>query len=429
MRIGRSLPPAAAPIGWRELAAGFGGLLQGPKALDRFQSELKAYFGVRHCFLVNSGKAALTLVLLALKKLFPDRVEVIIPAFTCYSVPSSVVRAGLRIRLCDLGRDSLDLDPAQLSGMLSGAGIKRPLAVVPTHLYGIPSDVPRVRRLIPDGAVTIVEDAAQAMGETLEGRKLGTLGDVAFLSLGRGKAFSTVEGGVILTDRDDIAAALGAHMSSLPGYGFWGLLRLISKALGLMAFIHPLLFWMPRALPFLRLGETLFDREFPILRMSAFQAGLALNWDERLQGMRNARKANTVRWLEILEDLGGRGSWIAPSQLLGLVRLPIRIRDAVRRDALLRESARSGAGIASVYPESINRLDELKGEIPVQGCPVAEHCARELVTLPTHGYLTQKDVALIRRLLGRAFGVAGHPSTGRTAAVEGSHTQSGINHS
>jgi len=426
MRIGRSLPPAAAPIGLRELAAGFGGMLQGQKALDRFQSELKTYFGVRHCFLVNSGKAAFTLVLLALKELFPGREEVIIPAFTCYSVPSSVARAELRIRLCDLGRDSLDLDFAQLSAMLSGATIGGPLAVVPTHLYGYPSDVPRVRQLIRDAAITIVEDAAQAMGETLEGRKLGTLGDVGFLSLGRGKAFSTVEGGVILTDRDDIAAALSARMSGLPGYGIWGQLRLIAKALGLMTFIHPVLFWLPRALPFLKLGETVFDREFPILRMSAFQAGLALNWDERLRSMRNARKVNTIRWLEILEDIGARGSWFALPQSLGLVRFPIRVRDANRRSVLLRESVEGGAGIVPVYPKSINRLAELKGEIPAQDFPVAEGCARELVTMPTHSYVTQEDVGVIRRLLGRAFAVADYPFAGRSAAVEDSDTQSGI---
>jgi len=59
-----------------------------------------------------------------------------------------------------------------------------------------------------------------------------------------------------------------------------------------------------------------------------------------------------------------------------------------------------------VYPQSINSLRELKKEIPAQACPVAENCARELVTLPTHGYLTKYDVAVVRRLLSNAV-VAG----------------------
>lgn len=408
MRIGRSQPPAAAPIGVREFISGICGIFRGQRELDRFHSELKEYFGVKHCFLVSSGKAAFALILLALKELFPDRDEVLIPAFTCYSVPSSVVRAGLRTRLCDLQPDSLDFDFAQLSTLLlETRGL---LAVVPTHLFGAPADVPRSRKLIQDPGVTIVEDAAQAMGETWEGRKLGTIGDASFFSLGRGKAFSTVEGGIILTDRDDIAEVLSRRVGSLPSYGFWPLMRLISMALGLMFFTHPALFWFPRSMPFLRLGETFFELHFPILRMSSFQAGLTANWRRRLQKMRDARKTNVKRWTEILKETGDRGICLQHPQSLGLLRFPIRVRDAVRRKSLLEESAERGTGIAPVYPESINHLAELRGEVPAQACPVAESCARELVTLPTHGYLTQNDVTVVRRLLSHALTVGDHRS-------------------
>ncbi len=437
MFVGRSLPPAAAPIGPRAFASGFRGMLHGQKALERFQSELKEYFGVKHCFLVSSGRAAFTLILLALKELFPGRDDVIIPAFTCYSVPSSVVRAGLRIKLCDLHPDSLDLNFAQLSTMLSEATrprqadahlaggvtnlrggasdaagssrdpIKMQLAVVPTHLFGFPSDVPALRALILDQGVTIVEDAAQAMGETWEGRKLGTLGDVGFFSLGRGKAFSTVEGGVILTDRDDIAEVLRHRVGSLPCYGFWRLMSLISKAAGLMLFTHPWLFWIPRSMPFLSLGETLFERHFPILRMSSFQAGLTANWRERLQKMRDARKTNVNRWIGILEETRNRALCFRLPQSLGLLRFPIRVRDVKNRQLLLQESTNKGAGITPVYPESINRLSELRGEIPAEAFTVAESYARELVTLPTHDYVTQKDVTVVRQLLSHALAVRG----------------------
>src|SRR5687768_15799273 len=108
MRVGRTLPPAAAPIGPPEIVSGFRGIVHGEKSLDRFRSELKEYFGVKHCFLVCSGRAAFTLILLALEELSPGRKDVVIPAFTCYSVPSSVVRARLKLRLCDLHPDSLD---------------------------------------------------------------------------------------------------------------------------------------------------------------------------------------------------------------------------------------------------------------------------------------------------------------------------------
>ena len=433
MHIGRALPPAATPIGIREIISGVCGIFRGQRELDRFESELKEHFGVKHCFLVSSGKAAFTLILLALKELSPDRDEVLIPAFTCYSVPSSVVRAGLQIRLCDLSPDSLDFDFAQLSAVLSeapppqteahpaggasdspvetrdpadssGNSIKRVLAVVPTHLFGYPADVARLRKLNRDPGVTIVEDAAQAMGETREERKVGTLGDVSFFSLGRGKAFSVVEGGVVLTDRDDFAEGLNRFVSRLPRYGLLPLLNVIFKAAALMVLLHPRLFWVPRSMPFLKLGETLFEPHFPILKMSSFQAGLARKWPGRLEKLRDVRKKKVNRWITILEASRTHGSNFLRTRSLGLLRFPLRVSDKKKRESLLRESARMGLGIMPVYPTSINAIPELRGKIKGGAFPGAESCARELVTLPTHGYLTEDDVTELSRLIARVLG-------------------------
>jgi len=433
MHIGRTLPPAATPIGIREIISGVCGIFHGQQELDRFESELKEHFGVRHCFLVSSGKAAFTLILLALKELSPDRDEVLIPAFTCYSVPSSVVRAGLRIRLCDLRLDSLDFDFAQMSAMLSeappqqtdtraavgasdspveirdladssGNSIKRVLAVVPTHLFGYPADVARLRKLNRDPGVTIVEDAAQAMGETREGRKIGTLADVSFFSLGRGKAFSVVEGGVVLTNRDDFAEGLNRLVSHLPRYGLLPLLNVFFKAAALVVLLNPRLFWVPRSMPFLKLGETLFEPHFPVLRMSSFQAGLAKNWRGRLEKLRDVRKKKVNRWIAILEASRTHGSNFLRSRSLGLLRFPLRVSDRKKRESLLRESARMGLGIMPVYPTSINAIPELRGKIEGGAFPGAESCAKELVTLPTHEYLTEDDITELSSLIARVLG-------------------------
>lgn len=436
MHVGRTLPPAAAPIGIAEFVSGISGILRGDKELERFQSSLKQHFGVKHCFLVSSGKAAFTVLLLALKELFPGRDEVLIPAFTCFSAPSSVVRAGLKIRLCDLRSGSLDFDIELLSAVLAKAARPRPadtrsttgkvghlpgefsgladvfgsstgrlLAVVPTHLFGFPSEVHRLRRLIEDPGVTIVEDAAQAMGETSQGKNLGTLGDIGFFSLGRGKAYSTVEGGVILTDRDDVAEALSRRLRDLPGYGLWQLMSLIAKTAGLMLLTHPMLFWIPRSMPFLRLGETLFDPHFPMLRMSSFQAGLARNWRARIETFRAARRKNADRWISILEKSGIRSPATFGGQSPALLRFPITLSDKSKRDSLLRESGRRGMGIMPVYPASINAIPELKGKVEGGAFPVAERCALELVTLPTHGYLTENDMTQLAGLVSRVMGL------------------------
>jgi len=328
--------------------------------------------------------------------------------------------------------DSLDFNFAQLSAMLpeapppqtdadpsgeagdslvgirhpsgnSGGSLKRLLAVVPTHLFGVPADVAGLRKLIRDPGVTIVEDAAQAMGETVGNRKLGTLGDVGFFSLGRGKAFSVVEGGVILTNRDDLAERLNRLVGRLPRYELLPLLNVIFKAAALMILMHPRLFWVPRSLPFLKLGETLFEPHFPILRMSSFQAGLAGNWRERLGKLRDARQKAVDRWIAILEARRIQGSHLIKGHSMGLLRIPLSVGDKKKREGLLRESARMGLGIMPVYPTSINAIPELREKIEGRAFPVAESRARELVTLPTHGYLTENDVTELSRLISRVL--------------------------
>ena len=387
------------------VASGLAGMLAGQRELDRFRRELKAYFGVEHCFLVSSGQAALTLILRALKELFPDRDEVLIPAFTCFSVPASIVRAGLRIRLCDVRQDRLDFDFAELSAIRPS----RLLAVVPTHLFGLPADVARLRALMSDAGVAIVEDAAQAMGEASEEGKLGALGDVGFFSLGRGKALSCVEGGVILTSRDDIAESLSRLLRQVPPYGLRSLLTMALKAVALMLLVRPELFWLPRGLPFLKLGETTFDPHIPIRRMSSFQAGLSARWRAKLERLRATRKSNVGRWAATLGAAGQKALLPLDGISLGLPRLPLRIRDAQARDSLLRESAARGFGIMPAYPTSIAGIPELKGELGHATFPGADSCAKELITLPTHAYLTEEDVRRLGSLVRRALGCPPSP--------------------
>lgn len=419
MRIGRTLPPAATPIGLGDLWSGLRAVVAGRRELDRFGSELKAHFGVRHCFLVSSGKAAFALILLALHELSPDRDEVLIPAYTCYSVPSSIVRAGLRLRLCDLQADCFDFDFTQLSRMLSRELASKTLAVVPTHLFGFAADVARVRDLAQGTGVAVVEDAAQAMGEGRAGRMAGTLGDAGFFSLGRGKALSAVEGGVILTDRDDLAAALERLVRRLPGYGPLRQLGLVAKAAALMVLAHPGLFWLPRALPFLRLGETLYEPHFPMLAMSAFQAGLARNWRRRLEAMQAGRRDKARRWFGVLEAAGVPGPRIPRDRLPALLRFPLRIGDRPRRDFLLREAAERGLGIMPAYPTAINAIPALRDTLAGGAFPVAERCASELVTLPTHAYLTEADFAILEALVARALDEGAARSKGARATFAG----------
>jgi perosamine synthetase len=432
-RFGRTLPPAATPIRMRDFIAGLRACLVPGRATERFRSDVAASLGIKYCFVVSSGKAALTLILLALKELSPDRDEVLIPAFTCYSVPSSVLRAKLKIRLCDLQTGGLDFDFVELSRALqSGAEMpasaeraspavahspwerERPghralsnaksvLAVISTHLYGMPADVLKARAAVADPKVTVIEDAAQALGETCKSGRLGTLGDVSFFSLGRGKAYSVVEGGVILTNREDIGQALDRLVGGLQSYGVTGTVVLAVKALAMMVFTHPRMYWLPKSMSFLKLGETLVEPSFPMLKMSAFQAGLGRHWRKGLQALREERMNGVAHWLEVLRPSQPGDLGAGDVRNLALPRLPVRIENRKAREALLQASGASGLGIMAVYPEAISRLPAFAVETGSRACPAAERCAAELVTLPTHRYLRKSDFETIGTLVRQAL--------------------------
>ncbi len=388
MRISRTLPPAAAPIGWKSLFSGIGAVFSGESEPNRFSDELKSYFGKRDCYLVSSGKAALTLILSALKEQYPERDEVIIPAYTCYSVPSAIVRAGLKVKLCDIAADSFDFDFEQLKPMLESKNL---LCVVPTHLFGLPADVKRLKDMINSPEVTVLEDAAQAMGGEWRGKKLGTLGDVSFFSLGRGKAFSTVEGGVILTDSEELAANLKMQIGKIPNYTHSETFKLFLYTVVLNLLLHPMLFWIPKSLPFLKLGETIFDPDFEIKKLSSFQAGLAKNWVDKLQSFRQVRQENTKGLLSILDMEGFKMFVEGQADVPDLIRFPIEMQDERERIEFLDIANQRGLGAAIAYPSAINGITELATKFGDENYPLAEKHSKLLVTLPVHLFCTKND--------------------------------------
>ena len=392
MQMGRTLPPAAAPLTLGDIVNGVGGLARGSRELERFRAELQGYFDVEQCFLVSSGKAAFTIILRSLHELYPDRNEVLIPAFTCYSVPASIMRAGLRVRLCDLDPRTLDFEETALRTALDSSN--RLLAVVPTHLFGIPSRIDRVRALVGDRQVVVIEDAAQAMGGEYRGNKLGTLGDVGVVSLDRGKAFSTVAGGIILTQNQVIARQVAGHIDGLPSLSRKELLQLVIKALVISIFQHPSLFWIPKSLPFLQLGQTLYEPGFPMLRFSPFQAGLARGWKRRLAYFQKCRRENLRQFLSlgrVILDKIPRGV----SGNIDLIRLPIIVEDRDTRQRLLKDGESRGLGITQTYPRAINGIYELKAYFDNTSYPGAEKISETLVTLPIHPFITMDDIRKI----------------------------------
>jgi dTDP-3-amino-3,4,6-trideoxy-alpha-D-glucose transaminase len=179
-----------------EVAAS-GRYVLGPE-LAAFEEEFAAYLGVRHCIGVGNGTDALTIALRALGVEHGD--EVIVPSFTFYATAEATVNAGAVPVFADVDPDTFCVTRETVARAVGD----RTKAIVPVHLFGNVAPVPELRAL----GFPVLEDAAQAVGATLGGRRAGALGDAATFSFFPSKNLPCMgDGGAIVTDDERVAAA------------------------------------------------------------------------------------------------------------------------------------------------------------------------------------------------------------------------------
>lgn len=160
--------------------------------LRKFEAALAEFLGVEHALAVSNGTVALHLALVTLGIGPGD--EVIVPDLTFAASASAVVHAGATPVLVDVERTSwtLDLDKAA-----SAIG-PRTRAIMPVHLYGQPADMDGVKALADRHGLLVIEDAAEALGSTWKGRRVGSIGDASTFSFFANKIVTTGEGGMVV---------------------------------------------------------------------------------------------------------------------------------------------------------------------------------------------------------------------------------------
>jgi perosamine synthetase len=196
--------PAARPLIGREerdavdcvLQSGM--LAQGPE-VAAFEKEFATIVEGRACVAVNSGTSALHLALLALG--IGPRDEVIIPSFSFAATANVIHLTGATAVFADIEPDYFALDPAAVESAIT----PRTKAVMPVHLYGHPAAMERFRSIAQQHGLLLVEDAAQAVGASINGVPIGAWGDSAGFSFYPTKNMTTGEGGMVAMHSDSDA--------------------------------------------------------------------------------------------------------------------------------------------------------------------------------------------------------------------------------
>jgi len=176
---------------------GFEGARAGHWKARTFEQELADRLGVKRAHLCSSGTAALDIALAACGIGAGD--EVIVPPFTFIATIESVLGAGAIPVFADVDL-TLGLDPESVKERITG----RTRAVVPVHMCGSMARIEELASVCSESGLTLIEDTAQALGASFEGRSLGTFGDVGCFSFDPVKTITCGEGGAIVTDDETL---------------------------------------------------------------------------------------------------------------------------------------------------------------------------------------------------------------------------------
>ena len=175
--------------------------------VEEFENMVASYLDVEHAIAVNSGTSAIIAALNGAD--IGDGDEVIVPSFTQQATVNSVKMVGAEPVFADVERDTYGLDPADIEDKIT----PDTAAIVPVHVYGSVCQIEPICDIAAEHNITVIEDAAEAQGAERDGLMAGTVGDAGALSFCQNKIVPTGEGGMIVTDDDDIARGASLYRS------------------------------------------------------------------------------------------------------------------------------------------------------------------------------------------------------------------------
>jgi len=375
-----AIAPAETRLPFQALAKGIF-----PGRAD-FAAVIGQILGTPRCFLADSARSLLFLVLQYIRKTAPlEKNEVLIPGYTCYSVPAAIVRAGLKVSLYDLDPDTFQPDMGDVANKISS----KTLAVIGQHLLGIPSDMAQMAALAREKNIWCIEDAAQRLAPNTSPREHASAPDFTLYSFGRGKPLPLGHGGALVVGQDADIIELDTEITKMVSKNTRTLTPMAVRILSWPGF-----YWILEQLP-LGLGQTIYDPKFSIQGMSPAYQRIGSTAAKALDRLNSHRTAITR-----IYDTSFGVARDASDKALPCLRYPI-MTDHSKKAADLAH-----LGVRRLYPQALCDLAPLKpllAESKVR-TPGAKQIARNLVTLPTHLGVSKNTALKISDIAAGLFG-------------------------
>ena len=335
----------------------------------RFEAELAELAHRRFGISCSSGTAGLHLGVRALGIGRGD--EVITTPFSFVASANCLLYEGAIPRFVDIEEDSLGLDPA----LIDDAASPRTRAVLPVHVFGRPCRIEAIDSAARSHGWSLIEDSCEALGSSVDGRPLGSFGDLSVFAFYPNKQITTGEGGVVLTDDEELAETMRSlRNQGRDRDGTW--------------------------LRHVRLGYN--------YRLDEMSAAVGVAQLERLADLRSGRARAAAAYQRALGD----ADWvtlpaIGAGESVDWFVYVIRLDPTIDRDALIPLLADRGVPSRPYFsPIHLQPFYRSEFGFAPGDFPVTERVAASTLALPFSSRLTEDEVGYVAEMLGEAVGEA-----------------------
>lgn len=334
---------------------------------QEFEAEFASFLGVRHALAVSNGTHALHLACLALGIGPGD--EVIVPSLTFVASANAILYTGASPCFADItGDNDLNISPEDIEKKI----LPNTRAILVVHYGGYPCQMETIMDIARKHGLAVIEDSAHAPGASLAGRALGTWGDVGCFSFFSNKNLATGEGGMLVTDRDDIAQKV----------------KLI-RSHGMTTLTWDRHHGHAHTYDVVELGNN--------YRIDEIHSALGLAQLHKLSGNNQRRKEITLRYRKGFENSKIPEMLIPFSATPGQPAyhiFPLLLPPSIDRAEFMNRMRSKGIQTSIHYPP-IHHFSYYRQRYPGISLPLTEAVAQREVTLPLYPKMTDQEVEIV----------------------------------
>jgi len=325
--------------------------LNGGENVREFEKLASSFVKSKYAIAVNSGTAALQASLYALNIKKGD--EILVPSFSFVATANAVISTGAKPIFVDILKENFTIDPDDVEKKIS----KKTKAIIPVHLYGNVASMQRILEISKKYNLRVVEDAAQSLGSTFNGKHTGTFSDIGCYSLYPAKVMTSGEGGLIVTNNKQLHEKL-----------------LMIRNHGMVKGYDTRIFGLN-------------------LRLPEISAAIAKIQIKKLSRFLQIRKKNAKYLTQSLSDLEIVFPKEKPKENKNWYLYTIVIKN---RNQILKKLNSTGIGAAAYYSTPIHKTPFYKQKLHL---PVTDWASNHVLSLPIHPRVTTKNIEFIAKSL------------------------------